>query len=316
MRVSIAMCTYNGARFLPEQLASIRAQTLQPFELVVCDDGSTDTTPALIEQFASEVPFPVRWVRNERNLGSTKNFEQAIGLCTGELIALCDQDDVWMPAKLARLASVLDTRPEAGAAFSNAGLIDADGMQLNGSLWNSVGFTPSEKQVFETDTTYFLIKRPLVTGATLVFRAPLVERIVPISKEWVHDEWIALIISAIANIYPVHEQLIQYRLHDAQQIGLRRIAASVSLRKKQSQRAEFHKGIGCKLSAMEAKLKTFPGHSKSVTYAAEKAAYMHRRANLLSGSWLPRVPLGVALMRGHMRYGHGLSSYLRDLVHD
>jgi len=105
--VSVALCTYNGAAYLGEQLDSIVAQSRPPDELVVCDDGSTDGTVGLLQAFVPEAPFPVRLYRNERNRGFAKNFERAISLCTGDFIALSDQDDVWKPEKLARLATAL-----------------------------------------------------------------------------------------------------------------------------------------------------------------------------------------------------------------
>src|SRR4029079_17285220 len=98
----------NGARFLPEQLRSIAAQTRPPDELIVCDDRSTDETAQVIEAFAATAPFPVRLVRNEERLGSTRNFERAVSLCDGSLIALADQDDSWHPEKLARLQATAE----------------------------------------------------------------------------------------------------------------------------------------------------------------------------------------------------------------
>ena len=92
---SVAMCTYNGARFLGAQLASVAAQARAPDELVVCDDRSTDETARVVEEFAAAAPFRVRLHVNERNLGTTRNFERAVSLCEGDLIALSDQDDVW-----------------------------------------------------------------------------------------------------------------------------------------------------------------------------------------------------------------------------
>src|ERR1700759_3102252 len=102
---SVAMCPYNGARFVGEQLESIAAQTLAPSELVVCDDRSTDATVRLVESFPARGPFSVRLGVTEHTLGSKKIFERAVSLCRGELIALSDQDDVWLPGKLARLAA-------------------------------------------------------------------------------------------------------------------------------------------------------------------------------------------------------------------
>ena len=90
-RLSIALCTYNGAQFLPAQLESMAAQTRLPDELVVCDDQSTDGSVEIIKSFAHHAPFAIRLEINAKNLGSTKNFEKAIGLCRGEIIGLSDQ---------------------------------------------------------------------------------------------------------------------------------------------------------------------------------------------------------------------------------
>src|SRR4030095_5004546 len=102
-RFSIAMCTYNGARYIAEQLESIAAQTYPPGEIIVCDDASTDNTLEIVKDFASRASMPVRVFVNEENSGSTRNFSKAIGLCGGDLIALSDQDDFWLANKLERL---------------------------------------------------------------------------------------------------------------------------------------------------------------------------------------------------------------------
>jgi glycosyltransferase involved in cell wall biosynthesis len=149
LSISVAMCTYNGSRFLPEQLASIARQTRQPDEMVVSDDGSTDATAEIVENFARSAPFPVRFIRNPRNLGSTKNFEQAIGLCSCDLIALSDQDDIWMPDKLARQAEMFELDPSLGGVFTDAELIDETGTLLCQRLWFSIYFSPSEQQKFQ-----------------------------------------------------------------------------------------------------------------------------------------------------------------------
>ena len=137
---SVAMCTYNGARRLREQLRSIAAQSLLPAELVVADDGSTDSTCDIVADFANHAPFPVRFVRNSLNLGSTKNFEQVIELCSQEFIALSDQDDIWRSDKLARLAEVFASKPEIAGVFSDGRLIDDESKPIGRTLWQAFGF--------------------------------------------------------------------------------------------------------------------------------------------------------------------------------
>ncbi|MFL5505263.1 MAG: glycosyltransferase, partial [Gemmatimonadales bacterium] len=109
--VSVVLCTYNGARYLPEQLDSLARQSLPPTELVVRDDDSTDETASLVAAFAERAPFPVRWTCNAERLGPTRNFGAAIADATGEFVALCDQDDVWLPEKLERVVGALMREP-------------------------------------------------------------------------------------------------------------------------------------------------------------------------------------------------------------
>ena len=92
--ISIAMATYNGEKFIEEQLDSILAQTIKDFEIVICDDCSNDRTFFILEQYAKKYPL-IKLHKNTKNLGFRENFLQAINLCTGDFIALCDQDDIW-----------------------------------------------------------------------------------------------------------------------------------------------------------------------------------------------------------------------------
>jgi glycosyltransferase involved in cell wall biosynthesis len=220
--ISVALCAYNGARYLGEQLASIAAQTRKPSELVACDDGSSDETIALLEQFSSQVDYPVRIVRNQRKLGSTKNFEQAIGLCRGEFIALSDQDDWWNPKKLETMVRALQQH-SAGGVFSDGALMDESSRLTGATLWGT--------NLFEEPDTVFnarprdhaiseLLKRNLVTGAALMFRADLRAALMPVPDEWVHDGWIAWMIVLHSRLIACSQPLIRYRIHSAQQVGM------------------------------------------------------------------------------------------------
>jgi glycosyltransferase involved in cell wall biosynthesis len=226
LRLSVAMCTYNGARFLPEQLESIAVQMRLPDELVVCDDRSGDESIGIVKNFAKNAPFPVRLEINEKNLGSIKNFEKGIGLCRGEIIALADQDDVWKPQKLAALESVLEEHPEAGYVFSDAELINERGAPIRTTLWNSIRFRGAVLSNFsKTRQVETLLRRNAATGATMIFRSCLKNVLLPISPYFVHDYWIALLSSCLgAYGVPVPEPLIQYRQHTDQQIGAIRMS--------------------------------------------------------------------------------------------
>src|SRR5262245_2492499 len=104
-RVSVALCTHNGARFLDAQLHSLAAQSQLPHELVIGDDASTDGTIEQLERFAKEVPFPVRITKNPEPVGVTENFSRTLAACSGDVLMPCDQDDVWHPEKIASQAA-------------------------------------------------------------------------------------------------------------------------------------------------------------------------------------------------------------------
>jgi glycosyltransferase involved in cell wall biosynthesis len=172
LKLSVAMGTYGGAAYLPAQLKSIAAQTRPPDELIVCDDGSTDDTTWIVGSFAGQVSFPVRLQVNTTNIGSTKTFEKAIALGTGDLIALADQDDVWRPDKLARLEAMFAATPDVGLVFSDAELVDETLRPLGRRLWEVVGSNGAQRTLQRRDRAFsLLLPGSLVTGATMAFRA-------------------------------------------------------------------------------------------------------------------------------------------------
>ena len=220
-RISVAMCTYNGERYLPQQLTSIAEQTLMPWELVVCDDGSTDSTISILKNFAAQASFPIRIIRNTSTLGSTKNFQQCIELCEGEAIALSDQDDLWIKEKLERLNSMLEQHPTVGAIFSDASLIDSVSRPTGEELWARMLFTTDlQSRLEHGDAAGVLLQTPVVTGATMIFRTWLRDHAFPIPEPWVHDAWLAWICAVSSRLVLTSECLTQYRLHGSQQLGL------------------------------------------------------------------------------------------------
>ena len=220
---SVALCTYNGAVYLPDQLASIAAQSRRPDELVVRDDASADETPAVVQAFAARAPFPVRFERNAARLGSTRNFDGAIAACTGDLIALSDQDDVWRPDKLDALERRFQESPGVGLVFSDADLVDAASNPIGARLWARIGFD-SRRQRFWRDRGALtaLVPGRIVTGATMAFRSRFRALVLPTPSgiaPMIHDGWIALAIAAVAGVAFIEEPLVAYRQHGAQQIG-------------------------------------------------------------------------------------------------
>jgi glycosyltransferase involved in cell wall biosynthesis len=224
LRISVAMCTYNGSRFLLEQLESLSSQQRLPDELVISDDRSADETLEIARAFALRAPFPVLIKQNEHNMGSSLNFEQAVGMCNGTIIALADQDDIWEPQKLTVMQNIFNEHSKAGYVFSDANLLDGNGELTGRKLWDSVSFTGAiSRQFIETGQVAALLRRSLVTGATMAFRSSLKTVIMPFSPYFVHDYWISLLASGVTSYgVPIPECLIQYRQHSEQQIGARK----------------------------------------------------------------------------------------------
>jgi glycosyltransferase involved in cell wall biosynthesis len=220
IRLSVALCTYNGATHLPDQLASIRRQSRPPDELVACDDGSVDGTTDILQTFASTSRFPVRITVNGRTLRSTKNFEKAIALCRGDIIVLSDQDDVWHPEKLRELEAALASQPSVGAVFSDAEVVDDRLRPLGYRLWKAVGFGRAEQARLRRGRGVdVLLRRNVVTGATMAFRSTFGGLVLPIPADWVHDAWIAFLIAAVSELGLIRRPMVQYRQHAGSQIG-------------------------------------------------------------------------------------------------
>lgn len=134
--ISIALCTYNGSAFLAEQLDSILGQRYTNWELVVVDDCSTDSTPAILEEYAgSDARIGLHY--NEQNLGYNKNFEKALGLCRSELIAICDQDDIWHPEKLEKQVKLIG---DHALVYHDSEFVNAEGQSMNRRISDKLNF--------------------------------------------------------------------------------------------------------------------------------------------------------------------------------
>lgn len=125
IKVSVAMATYNGSKYLNQQLDSLASQDYLPFELVVCDDNSSDDTIAILTHFARRAPFPVFIHKNSSNIGPIANFFKAISYCSGDWISFCDQDDVWLKHKIHDVVIAVQSNPNCICVFQYASLTNA-----------------------------------------------------------------------------------------------------------------------------------------------------------------------------------------------
>ena len=200
-KVSIALATYNGERFLPEQLASFLAQTRLPDELVVGDDNSRDGTVALIEEFAARAPFPVRITVNNPGLGPADNFATAILRCSGDVIFLSDQDDIWYADKVEKMLAFLAADPRRLIAVHDAALVDGAARPLGLTMGQQIAASGAPPET------------GLVAGCCMAIDGRLARFYDPLPATTTHDAWL----TAIADLLDVRgylpEPLIDYRRH-------------------------------------------------------------------------------------------------------
>src|SRR6056297_807393 len=167
MKVSIAMATFNGQDYIEQQLNSIFSQTVLPDEIVICDDGSTDSTYEICSRLAASAPFSVKIFRNAENLGYTKNFEKALSLCSGEIIFFSDQDDVWYPEKIQKMLEPFKQDNDVGLVYSDALVVDEKLESMNVTVFSTRG--QSEIWKGEDRDPIDVIKNPNIKGCTLAF---------------------------------------------------------------------------------------------------------------------------------------------------
>jgi glycosyltransferase involved in cell wall biosynthesis len=213
MSISVAMCTYNGSNYLDDQLDSILAQTIEPDEIVVCDDGSTDSTINILNSYRSDYPELFNIHSNEYNIGVTKNFEKAIRRCENDLIALCDQDDVWSENKLEYQLKTLSEN-NCELVFHNSA-ITSESLEQIANHWDTISYKHGTVQDI-SKAFQFLMKRNYIKGSTMMFNESLRGKVLPIPEAWSYDWYIAFIALLTGDIVDIDKKLHKYRRHDSQ----------------------------------------------------------------------------------------------------
>ncbi|WP_199233914.1 glycosyltransferase, partial [Pedobacter sp. HMWF019] len=178
--ISIALCTYNGEKFLKEQMDSLVHQDYPNLEIIVVDDCSSDRTIEILQSYSQRFSF-IKIYQNTQNLGYIKNFEKAIHLCTGELIALSDQDDIWMLNKISKMYSSIGDNI---LLYHDSEFITEQGETMQCFI--------SDIRIFYqgNDSRYFLFEN-CVSGHAIVFKKELRNYIGSFPNGIYHDWWLA-----------------------------------------------------------------------------------------------------------------------------
>jgi len=223
--ISVALCTYNGAKYLNQQLDSILNQTVPVTEIVVCDDCSKDNTKDIIESYSKKHPGLFNIHYNTKNLRSNKNFEKAIALASGDYIFLADQDDLWLPNKVDETLKVFNKNKHIEGVFSNAYLIDGENNLLfeDFTLWDNFNFPEHKLNDPKILFKRLIYRGNFLTGATLCISKKAKDSIFPfqtVEKKLLHDEWIAHQLARKNTLFFSKECLVSYRIHENQQVGI------------------------------------------------------------------------------------------------
>lgn len=215
---SVALCTYNGAKYLGEQLNSIIQQTVKPSQIVISDDGSKDNSLLLAEDILSSSGINYLIVHNTVKHGVTSNFQNAFSYCISPIIFCSDQDDVWAKNKAEKMLETYEAHPEAMVVFSDGELVDANLNLLGCNVWRAVGIT--NERINEGDWFHYLLKTCLITGAGMSFKRILLNDVNEIPVEWLHDGWLAWAAVSHNGLVPCTEKLFYYRQHGNNEVGM------------------------------------------------------------------------------------------------
>ncbi|AUU86115.1 MULTISPECIES: glycosyltransferase family 2 protein [Leclercia] len=243
MSYEVILATYNGERYIREQVVSILAQSIKPSRIIIRDDGSTDSTLAILEALKTETDIKIDIIHDGLNLGYIKNFEKLTEHVTSEIVFFSDQDDIWVENKAETLLAVFSNQSYANVVFSDAWLIN-NAMERLGTLWQHVNFTPANGDI----ALEKILINNVVTGATMAVRKVFLNSVMPFPEKIPHDYWLASNACALGSLVPVEDKLILYRQHENNQIGAKKSTFAGKLkaafdRKKRDKRIAHYREI-------------------------------------------------------------------------
>lgn len=225
-RISVAMASYNGEKYIREQIESILEQTVIPDEIVISDDGSTDKTMQILQEFANLHPNIVKIYLDNPRQGFAYNFSHAISHCSGDILFLCDQDDIWNSKKVEHIVDVYYKYPDALCVFHNALSVDSEGKP------NNVPFNSFVESLAMQHPIGAIVKIPGNPNCELAACFPINGMIMSISKELLktaypfppissqHDGWLWFCSEALDECYYLNETLTNRRLHSNNTSGV------------------------------------------------------------------------------------------------
>lgn len=212
--IDILLSTYNGEKFLCQQIESIISQTYKDWFLTIRDDGSTDDTLNIIESFTSLYPDKIKLVdKGSPNLGPSKSFERLLHFAKHEYIMFCDQDDVWLDSKIDITLKTMqqfenESKDTPLLVCTDVTCISTEGEVLYNSFFKSRKFLDV---ALKNDNTFLAMN--IVQGCTMMINAVCLKYILPFPNGYGHDAYIGAVINHFGKVFYLHKQTMLYRQH-------------------------------------------------------------------------------------------------------
>ena len=219
-KIDILMATYNGEKYIREQIDSILSQTYSNFNLIISDDASSDATVNILKEYANK-DERIKIFKQDKNLGVVSNFEFLLNKVENEFFMFADQDDIWEENKIEKSIDKLKEE-DADLVYTDLKVVDEDLKKISDSYWNLKGF---KKKVYKYNNFESLYLNNYITGCTILCKSKWIKEILPLPKlsEYIiHDYWLALIVSMNGKISYLSDTTIQYRQHEENSIGSKR----------------------------------------------------------------------------------------------
>ena len=213
MRISVCMGIYNGTEYIREQLESIRMQTRQPDEVILCDDGSTDATYEMVADYLRDHPELNGWTltKNETNLGYPGNFYHVMECCTGDVVFLADQDDIWDKNKIARMSETMETQPDVKVLACTYGLIDDEAKEIHSVMSPTEGKKGGAFHEVSVQQVFYKCEWP---GMVLAYRNTWYQGKKQKKTNIPHDFLICALAAEEGVFWQLEEILAYHRRHD------------------------------------------------------------------------------------------------------
>lgn len=325
-KISAAIAAYCGEKYILRQLESLFRQTVKIHEIIICDDSPSDTMYNIVSSIIGKAPCTVKIYRNEKTLGPAQNFAEAISYCTGDLIFLCDQDDVWKEDKVQKLAAVLENDPQADVVFCNSCVVNEDLTPLGYSTTDIVKFSAEKAAELNNGKGILhLLRTPMLYGHNIAMKRSFLPLLLPIPENLPsYDLFIAELCAGRGRVRCIYEDLTLHCRHGKNQStqkkpgGIFRRLFAILSKKHHGKDTEIydsfiHADAAYKRLKMLAENEFFSCPEENMFLLKKSVEYYRTRLALTAKPRFLR-PIFLFTVKGYFTMGYGLRSIIRDLL--